>query len=656
MLIDILIVSTIYMGVSLYKKSTSQKKKRVIKKQSSDITTDMKLQINTAQDKAKYYTKTSAIGMGMMLVHQFNPIFHILSLGLLSYNSIPIFNSAKQSWFKEKKLTNNFLNSIVIMLCIVTKQFFVASLIGLSYHLGIFLLEKAQGHSKKMLVDVYSWQPQFVWVLKESVEIEIPLAEIKAGDILIVHTGEAIPVDGTIVQGSAIIDEQALTGESQPIEKIVGNQVFASTLLMSGSLQIAVKKTGRETTIAEIGKILNHSAEYKAQTQLNGEIWADKAVVPQIGLAVISWPAFGINGMGGILKQSFGNIIRILVSLDTINHLTIASRNSILIKHGQALENLGNIDTVLFDKTGTLTTGQLQVTKIIAYNHYDKSSILRYAAIAEYKLNHPIAKAILQKAADENLELPKIADNYYHIGYGIQVNIDQDSIYIGSLRFMQNKKFVIPAALEQDHITSHSDGCSLVVVAFNNDVIGAIELKASLRPETMELISALKQRGINHIAVVSGDHQQPTQQLAKTLGLDDYFYDVLPHDKKKIVEALQSKGRKVCFVGDGINDTIAMQQADVSISLSGATSIAIDTAQVIFTDGNLSHIPTLLDIANSLDKKMHQTLWITGAATTVNVGCIYLFGFGILGAVVLNHIGFFIGLGNTMLPLYKIKK
>jgi cation transport ATPase len=134
-----------------------------------------------------------------------------------------------------------------------------------------------------------------------------------------------------------------------------------------------VKKTGRETTIAEIGKILNHSAEYKTQTQLNGEIWADKAVVPQIGLAAISWPAFGINGMGGILKQSFGNIIRILVSLDTINHLTIASRNRILIKQGQALENLGNIDTVLFDKTGTLTTGQLQVTKDVGITLNEKT-------------------------------------------------------------------------------------------------------------------------------------------------------------------------------------------------------------------------------------------------------------------------------------------
>jgi Cu2+-exporting ATPase len=373
MLIDILIVSTVYMGFSLYKKYKSNKKQNVIKKPSGEITTALKLQINTAQEQAKYYSKTSMFGMGMMFFHQFNPILHILSLGLLSYNSIPIFNSAKTSWFEEKKLTNNFLNSTVIMLCIVIRQFFVASLIGLSYHLGIFLLEKAQGHSKKMLVDVYSWQPQFVWVLKDSVEIEIPLAEIKASDILIVHTGETIPVDGAIVQGSAMIDEQGLTGESQPIEKIVGNQVFASTLLISGSLQIAVKKTGRETTIAEIGKILNHSAEYKTQTQLNGEIWADKAVVPQIGLAAISWPAFGINGMGGILKQSFGNIIRILVSLDTINHLTIASRNRILIKQGQALENLGNIDTVLFDKTGTLTTGQLQVTKDVGITLNEKT-------------------------------------------------------------------------------------------------------------------------------------------------------------------------------------------------------------------------------------------------------------------------------------------
>jgi Cu2+-exporting ATPase len=355
-----------------------------------------------------------------------------------------------------------------------------------------------------------------------------------------------------------------------------------------------------------------------------------------------------------VLSARFGNSIRILAPLGTFTHLKLASQKGILVKDGRAIENLMKVDTILFDKTGTLTNKALEVDKLILIDDYAEDELLTYAAAAECKMTHPIAKAILAKAS--HLTLPDIDDSKYQIGFGITINIENRLIQVGSARFLKMEGIVLPDKIKQAMTHAHTIGHSLVMVAVNRQLIGAIELQSVVRSEVKQLVANLRQHGIKHIAIVSGDHKQPTRKLAEELGMDDYFYEILPQEKANIVEQLQKEGKSVCFVGDGINDAIAMKKANVSISLTGASSIATDVAEVVLMDGTLHHLTDLFNIAKQLETNLQTSLSISLVSTAINLSGAFFFNLGFASAVVIKNMVFFVGLGNAMLPLRKIEK
>ncbi len=569
--------------------------------------------VNDIEKEANHYMKVSAVAMGLAVIAYFYWPLAILNLGLISYVTIPIFKEAETSIFKKRSIKNDLLNSLVSFICFVTRQYFVAAFAAWYHHIGRKTLAKAQDSSQKKLIDVFEQQPRSVWLFKDQVEIEIPLEKVQVNDIVIVNTSEALPVDGIIIDGHAMIDQHALTGESQPAEKTVGDKVFASTIVIAGKILVKVEKAGISTTFSKISEMLGCTTDFKSKAQLKGEIWADKVAFPLLSVAGLAFPVVGISGVATILSSSPGNRIRVLAPHETLYHLNLASHQGILIKDGRSLEELIEIDTILFDKTGTLTSTKLEVGRIVIDEDYTENDILTYAAAAERKLTHPIAKAIVKKACASHLTVPDIDDSKYKIGYGITVNIDNKTIKVGSTRFMAMEGIVWSEKIEQAMKHTYNEGNSLVIVAINDQVGGAIEIRPSIRPEIRKMISGLRQRGIKHLAIASGDHKEPTKKLAEKLGMDSYFYDVLPENKANIVEKIQKEGKSVAFIGDGINDVLAMKKADVSISLSGTTSIANDTAQVVLMDGTLSHLCTLLDIAKSLDSYLQKTLVITFA-------------------------------------------
>lgn len=354
-----------------------------------------------------------------------------------------------------------------------------------------------------------------------------------------------------------------------------------------------------------------------------------------------------------VLNTNFGYRIKLSGPLGTLNHLNLVTQHNILIKDGRSLELLTKIDTILFDKTGTLTQEQPEVGKIISCDTYQEMDVLAYAAAAECKLAHPIAKAIIEKAQQANLILPNIKDSNYQMGYGITVNIQNQLVKVGSLRFMNMEGITIPDKIEQAISNCHAQGHSLVIVAIDDKVAGAIELQTILRPEIKGIIHGLRQQGIQYIAIVSGDHKHPTQKLAQELGMDHYFYDVLPEGKANIVEKLQQEGRSVCFIGDGINDVVAMKKAQVSISLSGATSIATDLAHIVFMDGSLTQLCTLFDISHDLDKQLRKSLAISLIPLPINLIGIFFLHFSLLTTIIINQSSFWVGIADAMKSLEK---
>jgi heavy metal translocating P-type ATPase len=617
---------------------------------------------NTVADddtqQTQHYFKVSGVSVGVSAIRQFiYPSLWPVSLGLYIYTAMPLMRQTEKLLIKERRANIEVLYFFGDTITLAISQYFAASFGIWLLYAGRDSLAKAKSESEKMLINVFEQQPNKVWLLRDNVEVEVPLEAVGFNDIVVVNTGEVIPVDGLITEGSATIDQRALTGESQPSEKQPGDQVFASTVIVGGRILVKVEKSGQETTIAKISHILTHSTDFKSRIQLKGEQWADKATLPMLLLSGLVLPIFGPVSTVVFINAHNGELVRIFAPLGTVNHLALASHKGILVKDGRALEELIKVDTVLFDKTGTLTDEQPQVGQIIVCDNFEADEILTYAAAAERKFAHPIAKAILQKALKVNLSLPEIGDSKYQMGHGITVNLEDNiMIRVGSSRFMTQEGLLVPEIIKKAQANAHEDGYSLVLVAVNQEIGGAIEIQPQLRPEVKPIISGLRQRGIKHIAIVSGDHKQPTQKLAKELGMDSYFYEVLPQNKAQIVEQLQKEGKSVCFIGDGINDAIAMKKANVSISLRGATSIATDVAEIVLMDGSLSRLGEIFDLAKKLEDNLHKTLALTLMPGVLNLSGAFVLHFGIMTSYLIDIVFSGITTMNAMRPLKEISR
>jgi len=651
-MLDLAIVFLVYGGLRAYEKYRSNTQEKV-----SENVLMPTLTNEEARRRDLHYMKVSGVAVGLGLARAYYAPVAVLSVGVFTYAAIPYLRQIETSLLKDKKVDGHVLYGIADFMTLGLNRYATAAFCLGLVHTARFIISNAQKKKKKMLINVFARQPHEVYLLKEGVEICVPLESVQENDIIVVTTGQVIPTDGTIVRGIAAIDQRALTGESQPAEKEVGSLVFASTILITGHIHIKVSKSGQDTTIAKIGQILNDSVNFQTSQQLRGQQWADSWNLPILALAFASWPMMGAVSVVSILNGHIAQTIRVTAPLSTLNHLNIASHKGILVKNGRALEKLSQIDTIIFDKTGTLTSDRPKVGRIILTPNttYTENQILAWAAAAERKLAHPIAYAIIESAERRNLLLPEIADSEFHIGYGITVNINGQIVRVGSQRFMELEQIAIPASLQTVLAESHNDGHSMIMISIDEQVQGALEMHATVRPEVKKMIRQLRQRGIQHLAIVSGDHQNPTRKLAEELGMDSYFYDILPEDKAKIVAELKYQNRSVCFIGDGVNDAIAMKTADISISLSGATSIATDVAQIVFMDGSLKHLVDLFEISDSLEKNLQNSLLINVVPGAITIASTYLFHIDILVAVLISQSGLLIGVGNAMLPLRQFK-
>ena len=596
---------------------------------------------------------TASLPLAAIAQFAFPPLLPV-SAALFAYTAIPSFRGAYNVLFKEHRLGVDVLDSVVIMGCLATLQVFPGAILTWCLSIGRYLVRRTEDNSKKLLLGAFGKQPRYVWLVKDGVEIEIPLDRLERGDVVAVHTGEMVPVDGIIVDGLAMIDQQALTGESVPAEKGIGDRVFASTVMVAGKIHVGVEKSGGETATAKIAQILNDTAGYKLASQHRGEQLADKVVIPTLCLGGLAFATLGPAGAVAVVNSDLGTGIRMAAPLAMLSTLALCAQKGVLVKDGRALDLLCEVDTVLFDKTGTLTRERPEVGRVIPANGLSPLQILHFAAGAERRFHHPIALAILHKAEEEGLSLPATDATQYKVGYGITVGIDRHRVRVGSRRFMELEGVPLTREVEDALEEAHRQGHTMVMVAVDDEFGGALELRASVRPEVRGIVRGLRERGIKHIAIISGDHEAPTRRLAEELGMDRYFAQVLPADKADYVEKLQKEGRKVCFVGDGINDAIALKKANVSISLRGATSIATDTAHVVFMEQSLGKLCELRDIARDLERNVRNSWLMILAPNLACIAGVFTLGFGIGASVVTNNVAALAALANGLMPMRRV--
>ena len=579
----------------------------------------------------------------------------LICFPLAMYASRVPFQRAYHALFHERQLKYSVVASIN-MLGTWLGGFYFAGGIGM---LLFFMAEKlifiSENRSRQKLVNILGEQPRFVWAVIDGVEVEVRFEQIQVGDIVVISAGQMIPVDGIVCSGHASIDQQRLTGESQPVEKSAGDSVLAATVVLAGKIYIEVEKAGSDTVAAQIGDILNNTTSYQMSIDSKVMQWVNASSLPTLLTAGLAWLRVGFEGAVTVTGASFGFNIRLTGPIAMLNYLNLASERGILVKDGRSLELLNSVDTVIFDKTGTLTLDQPHVTRIHAFDGADEKLILTYAAAVEDRQTHPIARAIVAAAKADELVLPTIADARYEVGYGIKAWIDGHLISVGSDRFMVLESIDVPQAVKTLQSDCHNLGHSLVMVAIDGELAGAIELEPTIRPEAYAVIQALSRRNVE-VYIISGDQEEPTRQLAGALGIKHYFANTLPEDKARHVERLQTEGRNVCFVGDGINDSIALKKAQVSISLRGATTVATDTAQVVLMDASLAQLPVLFRLAQEFDTNMKIGLAAAVVPGVIIIGGVFLAHLGILGSTIIYNASILVGVGVSMLPLLQSKQ
>lgn len=589
---------------------------------------------------------------GLALIGNIYPVFAVAGAVAVLYLSKELFSVVYKHFQRGHYFSVYLLSLVMILGMILAGHFVLAAFTGVMGSFFAGVVNRLEDSSQQQLISVFSGHPQKVWLLRDDVEVQIDFHTLQAGDIVIVNAGEVIPADGRIHRGEGRVDQHLLTGESEAVEKSIGENVYASTLLLSGQLMIEVATAGNKTMAAKIGTVLNQTQSYKDTLINRGQQISSRFLPIEVGIGVVTLPLLGWNAALSIAWSNLGSIMAPLGSLSVLSYLQIMSRHHILVKDGRIFESLRQVDTVVFDKTGTLTLEQPTVEAIHPVNGFDASSVLRYAAAAEYRQPHPVAKAIIAKAQAEQIDLPPLDEAHYEVGYGIKVNIEGQTIRVGSARFLQREMIAFPPELEGIQQYAEAESHTLIYVAVNQQLAGVLEMAPTLRPEAIATIEYLKQRGIK-LYIISGDHEIPTRKMAETLGIDNYFAEVLPEHKADHVEQLKKQGRFVCFVGDGINDAIALKAAHISISLKGASTAATDTAQVIFMDGTLNHLIPLFQYSDEFEQTMDRNYVMSMAPGIIIIAGVYLLHFGIATSMGIFYIGCFAGLGNVLWPLIK---
>ncbi len=588
----------------------------------------------------------------VLAARMFWPPLVLVSLGLAAYTMRIPAQRAYKALTEEKRVKLPLLVTLNMAGIWLGGYFVIGGLSLMVFFLGEKLVVITRDRSYKSLISIFGQQAQTVWALIDGVEMEIPLERLRAGDLIAVQAGQTVPADGVIVEGLGTLDQHALTGESQPIEKGVGDPVFGATVMLGGKIHVEVEKMGRETVAAQIGEILNRTTGYQMSIESKGMELAHVSALPTLVLGVLAWPLVSYEAMIAILGASIGLNVKITGPIAMLNYLNIAATQAILVKDGRSLELLPTVDTVIFDKTGTLTLEQPDVVHVHQCADLAGDTLLAYAAAAESRQTHPIARAIVAAAAERGLSLPDFDQARYDIGYGIRVYIEDRLVRVGSDRYIAQEGIDVPDAILAIKEACHAEGHSLVMMAVDDRLCGAIELSPTLRPEAKKVIAELRQRNLR-LVIISGDQEQPTRKMAQALGIDHYYANTLPENKAALVEQMQREGRVVCFVGDGINDAIALKTANISISLRGATTAATDTAQIVLMAQSLRQLPYLFDLGDDFDATMHYSFSVAVVPGLLIIGAAYLNLLGIVGSLVIWTASMLTGLGiAAFLPRY----
>ncbi|MBL6614182.1 MAG: heavy metal translocating P-type ATPase [Reyranella sp.] len=547
-----------------------------------------------------------------------NPFVIAVNMPLMLWNGLPIARRAWRVWRRESRLNVDFLDTLAIIASVAQGNPLAGSIVTWLIKLGDWIRDLTAAGSRRAISELLEFQNKTAWVKRDGEIVAIPAAKLALDDLVVVHPGEMIPVDGEVVDGEAAIDQKTITGESLPVSRGHGDTVFAATVIREGQLTIRATRVGTATTAGQIARLVEGAPMGDTRMQNHAELLADRLVLPTLGLASgTAAVTTDFTRFLSLVIVDYGTGIRVAAPTSVLSSMTHAARTGIIIKSGGHMEKLAKVDTIVFDKTGTLTHGVPAVTDVVPYvDHITPHHLLGLAAAAETRLNHPVAEALRTRARELAVNIPPCDETRYRVGLGVEGQVNGYYLHVGSERFMRQSDISVAGAAH-DRAERDRAGLSSLFVAVDGKLAGLVSYADKIRPESRHVIERLHRMGIRKTIMLTGDNGTVARAVSRKLGLSGEFADLMPADKAEAIKELQRRGDTVAMVGDGINDSPALSFADIGIAMKHGADIAHESAHVVLMDDSLWKVVKAIEISRDAVSLIRQNYVIVAGLNTL---------------------------------------
>lgn len=550
-------------------------------------------------------------------------------------SGIPILYGALTALFCEKTISSELLVSTAIVASVAIGEIFAAGEIAFIMAIGEILEDITVNRAKKGISQLIKLSPQQGRkIIKENgktTEKIVPIEEIYKDDILRVLPGEMIPVDGKIIFGNSSVDQSIMTGESLPIDKTIGDEVFCGTVNCDGSIDIIATKIGEDSSLQKLIRMVKEAEENKAPMQRIVDKWAGWLVPAALIIAIAAYfITSDIIRAVTVLVVFCPCALALATPTSIMAAVGQAAKNGVLIKSGEALEKMGKVNCIAFDKTGTLTFGKLKISDIITTSSATENELLKLACSSEKRSEHPLGKAIVEHGKKQNVEFLEMEDFKMIPGKGIAAKIENNEIYCGNSRFLQKQGIILDENIESILENLRKQGKVSILVGKNRECIGIIALSDTIRPTAKEMVVKLKNMG-TRVVLLTGDHKQTADYFAEEVGIENVYSELLPAEKVTYIKKLEEDGNKVCMIGDGVNDAPALKTADVGVSMASmGTDIAVEASDIALMGDNIEKIPYLKKLSTATIKTIKFNIT---ASMVINLAAIILSVMGLLNPI-----------------------
>jgi Cu+-exporting ATPase len=590
---------------------------------------------------------------GVLIIHYANFVpekWDESILTVIAYlATLPVFWSALKS-LKNRKISIDLLASIALAVSLAEEQWTSVVFIALMITSARIFGDYTRGRSHSAIKSLLKLKPVKATVERNGKFIGLPIEKIKKGDSVIVDLGERIPVDGVAIKGGAEVDQSSLTGESVPVHKKIGDNVFTSTIVVSGNLIIRAEKVGEETTFAKVIKLVEESRKYKAEiSTLSGKFSVWYIILTLVGSFLLYIFSKNVSLVLAVLLVSCADDIAVAVPLAFLTSIAHSAKHGVIIKGGDFLEALTKLKVAIVDKTGTLTRGKLKVEGIFAFQDKEPKEILEFSAALSLMSVHPSAQAIIKYAKGQKAAINEPERFEEHPGKGATAFYKNTEIISGKISFFKEKKIEITKHQLSDIEREKEKGLSVTLIGGGGKLLGFISLADEVRPEVQKSLLELENLGVKKIVMLTGDNEKIAKRVADSVGIREFHANLLPEDKIKYLKKYLSKDYKTAMIGDGVNDAAVLGLADIGIAMGTIGSdAAIESADIALMKDNLRQVPEVIKIGKSTLGVVRQDLWIWGIVNAVGLILVFARILGPDGAAAYNFVTDFLPLINSL--------